>query len=680
MFKSGVYRSIFMTVMLLTAFVMSLVGYTVPASAEGSAAAAENAGNDWLRFTSAGHVLGFSSGGTMIASASHMLKTEFINARPVEPRADITDLKSASSSAPEFNKVSYNGLWGGVDLVYETNPGSLLKSTYYIAPEDIAQSVEQIRLQYNRPVKLDSSGNLVTVFDTGSMTESRPLAWQEIDGQKRAVAAGYRLYSVNQVGFTVEDYLPGLSLVIDPAITWSTFLGAFGGDEAFAVAVDGSGNVYVTGDSNESWGDPERAYGGGADAFVAKLDSNGSLTWNTFLGVAGSADIGRGIAVDGAGNVYVTGESSATWGGAPVRAYTGGVDAFAAKLASNGALTWNTFLGAAAGADVGYAIALDAGNNVYVAGDARAAWGAPVRDYTAGVDSFAAKLDTDGGLTWNTFLGGAGDDGGYGITVDATSVYTCGQSSATWGGPVRAFSGVINACVTKLNSTTGALTWNTFLGASTDAGYGIAVDGSGKVYVTGRSDAAWGTPMRVYSDGTDAFVAKLGSNGALTWNTFLGGAGTDLSWAVAVDDSGYVYTAGYSTAAWGSATPAYAGSNDGYVIKLDSASGVLNWSAFVGGGNGVDNCTGMALDGSDNIYVVGLSSAAWGSPVRAYSNFDAFAARLTNPTNVGSGGGNPGVGGTFTPVNRLLLIVPLAVLALAVVGGPCLALRRRRGR
>jgi hypothetical protein len=670
MFKSNIRRYILTSVMLLAAFVMSLVGYSVPVSAEGSAAAAENAGSDWLQFTSAGHVLGFSSGGTIIASSSHMLKTEFIHANPIKPQAD------TKGDTRDFSRVSYNDLWTGVDLVYAASPGAILKSTYYISSDEIAGAVEQIRLQYNRPVKLDISGNLVTAFDTGSITESRPLAWQEVGGEKRTVEASYRLYPDNEVGFTIEDYLPGLPLAIDPAITWNTFLGATSGDEAFAVAVDGSGNVYVTGDSNESWGGaPVRAYGGGADAFVAKLDSNGGLTWNTFLGKAGSADVGRGIAVDGAGNVYVAGESSATWG-TPVRFYTGGVDAFAAKLDSNGALTWNTFLGAA-GADVGYGIALDAGNNVYVVGDSRATWGAQVRSYTAGVDSFAAKLDTDGGLIWNTFLGGNGDDGGYGITVDATSVYICGQSSAAWGNPVRAFSGAINACVTKMNSTTGALTWNTFLGSSDEAGYGIAVDAGGKVYVTGRSNSTWGTPVRAYSVGTDAFVAKLGSNGALTWNTFLGGTGTDLSWAMAVDNSGYVYTAGYSTAAWGSATPAYAGSIDGYVVKLDSTSGVLNWNAFVGGGTSVDTCTGVALDGSGNIYVVGQSTGTWGSPLRAYSNNDAYAARLTNPTNVIV---NPGVGGTFTPVNRLLLVAVLVALALAVIGGPCLALRRRKGR
>ena len=192
----------------------------------------------------------------------------------------------------------------------------------------------------------------------------------------------------NEVGFAVGDYDHSQQLVIDPTLTWNTFLGGAGndliGNAGNNIAVDGSGNVYVTGSSAATWGTPVQAHGGGTyDAFVAKLDSSGNLLWNTFLG-AGGSDLGYGLAVDGGGNVYVGGYSSATWG-TPITAFAGGTnDAFVAKLAGNGSLVWNTFLGGT-GADKAYSLAVDGSGNVYVAGESTATWGTPVRAYSGGI-------------------------------------------------------------------------------------------------------------------------------------------------------------------------------------------------------------------------------------------------------------------------------------------------------
>ncbi|MGA3094069.1 MAG: SBBP repeat-containing protein, partial [Dehalococcoidales bacterium] len=354
--------------------------------------------------------------------------------------------------------------------------------------------------------------------------------------------------------------------------TWNTFLGDTGTDNVYAIAVDGSGNVYVSGYSTATWGAPVRAYTSGYDAFAAKLDSSGNLLWNTFLGDNGT-DYGQAIAVDGSGNVYVSGYSTATWG-APVRAYTAGTDAFAAKLDSSGALQWNTFLGAS-GEDYGNGIAVDGSGNVYVAGYSNATWGtSPVRAYASETDAFAAKLDSSGALTWNTFLGTSGYDYGYAIVVDGSgNVYVAGRSSTSWGAPVRAFtvSGFnTDAFAAKLDSS-GALTWNTFLGGSgNDYVYGIAVDGSGNVYVAGSSDATWGAPVRAYTLLNDAFATRLNSSGALTWNTFLGGNNTDDGYAIAVDGSGNVYVAGRSSTTWGTPVRAYTAGTDALAAKLDS--------------------------------------------------------------------------------------------------------------
>lgn len=441
-------------------------------------------------------------------------------------------------------------------------------------------------------------------------------------------------------------------------LVWNTFLGGPETHVGGGIAVDGRGNVYVVGTSAAPWGHPVRPYTAGMDAFVAKLDASGALVWNTFLGGPGG-DYGKAIAVDRNGNVYVTGTSmghealavneggqlyvqqtsGATWGGRPVRAYTTGRDAFVARLdATTGALVWNTFLGGS-GADEGHGIAVDGDRNVYVVGTSNAAWGgSPMRTHTAGKDAFAAKLDAASGvLVWNTFLGGSGSDEGWGIAVDGSgNLYVAGTSDAVWGGPVRPYVAGTDAFAARLNAASGALVWNTFLGSSGKySSTRIAVDGSGQVAVAGTSDGTWGTPVRAYTAGDDAFAAKLeAASGALVWNTFLGGSGrTDQGLAIAVDGSGDVYLTGSSDAAWGNPTRGFAGGDDAFAAKLNP-SGALVWNTFLGGtGHAIG--FGIAVDRGGSVYVSGVSSATWGNPVRAYKasapfkeGEDAFAAKL----------------------------------------------------
>jgi hypothetical protein len=251
---------------------------------------------------------------------------------------------------------------------------------------------------------------------------------------------------------------------------------------------------------------------------------------------SGGQGYASGIALDSSGNVYICGDTTATWG-SPTRAFTTGTDenagsdnAFAAKLTSNGSLIWNTFLGGGS-LSFGSGIAIDnSGGHVYVAGStgaewamdydysADATWGSPVRAYTPtpymqtwSWDTFAARVDSSGALTWNTFLGGPAignsNDDGNAIVVDSSgNVYAVGTSRATWGSPVQPFTSG-SGFAAKLNSSSGDLTWNTFPGGS-DA-HGIALDSSGNIYITGTSYATWGTPVLAFTTGSDAYVAKL---------------------------------------------------------------------------------------------------------------------------------------------------------------------------
>jgi hypothetical protein len=587
------------------------------------------------QYTAGGHVLGFRKDGVVIASRSHALKVEFVDARPVSPVEEGKPSESVKDrrAGQPLGRVTYHDLWDGVTVVYEKTESGVVESSYHIQPGEAKASnpVDKIRLRYNVPVRVDGSGNLVISFATGEMRETRPVAWQDVSRKKVAVEAEYRLLGEQEVGFKVGAYDPRYALVIDPVLSWNTFLGGSGWDQGMGIAVDTNGNVYVTGSSQTSWGlSPVRAYSGGNDAFVAKVGKNGALQWNTFLGQAGG-DQGSGIAVDASGNVYVTGLSNGPWESKPIDAYAGGgFDAFVAKLDANGILQWYTFLGGT-GIDFGQGIALDASGNSYVTGYSDASWGSPLNDYAGGYDAFVAKLDANGARGWNTFLGQAGGDQGSGIAMDTSgNSYVTGYSDATWGSPLLTFAGGQDAFVAKLD-VSGVLQWNLFLGgANDDQGNGLAVDASGNVYVTGMSKAVWGSPVRAYTGGQDAFVAKLDANGALQWNTFLGGSSGDYGFGIAVDTSGNSYVTGETYyATWGSPVRAYTAGYDSFAAKLD-ANGALRWNTFLGG-SGWDHGQGIAVDTSGNSYVTGYSDATWGSPLLPYAgSADAFVAKIGN--------------------------------------------------
>jgi hypothetical protein len=602
--------------------VLSLLPGILPAQAAQARPSDPAADAGLLQFTSGGHALGFTSDGMYAAAVDHALHVAFAGANAVQPQAD-SPANTDGQPAP-LGRVTYAGLWDGITLTYAAAAGGIYTATYTLAP---GADPAAIRLEYNAPVSVNEDGSLAIAFENGALTESAPIAWQEIGGRRVPVEASFQADG-QEAGFDVGAYDPRSALVIDPTLVWSTFLGGGGIELCYAVAVGPDGRIYATGLSADSWGSPLLPYTGNDDAFVAAFNPYGTLVWSTFLGGLGD-DSGSGIAVDLAGNVYAAGSSDAAWG-SPVRAFTANVDTFAAKLDSSGTLIWNTFVGGSGG-DFGYAIATDGGGNAYLTGLSTSGWGSPLIPHSPGNDAFTAKLNSSGNLVWHAFLGGNGDDYGQGIAVDGGgNVLAAGYSTATWGSPVRAYTGGEDAFAAKLTSA-GALVWNTFLGgAGNDDGSAVAADGSGNVYVTGISKAAWGAPVRSWSGGLDAFAAKLTSSGALTWNTFLGGSGDDSGLDIAVDRGGNVYLAGRSGAAWGSPLRAHAGGNDAFAAKL-RASGALAAHSFLGGSDN-DGGFGIAFDGS-GVYVAGYSGGAWGSPLNAFAGgtYDGLVARVNLP-------------------------------------------------
>jgi hypothetical protein len=239
-------------------------------------------------------------------------------------------------------------------------------------------------------------------------------------------------------------------------------------------------------------------------------------------------------------------------------------------------------------------------------------------------------LTIDPILSGMTFAGGTGDDSGNSIALDANgNIYITGWSNASWGSPIRPWAGNnYDAFVAKL-SPAGVLEWNTFLGGDpNDYGYAIGVDASGNVYAAGQSNATWGTPVSPFAGISDGFVAKLNNSGELQWNTFLGGADSDNVNGITVV-SGNIYVTGVSKATWGTPVNPFAGGgyNDAFVAKLNG-SGALQWNTFLGGTNS-DSGYSITLDTAENIYVAGASKSTWGAPISPFAGFrDAFIAKL----------------------------------------------------
>ncbi len=574
------------------------------------------------------------------------------------------------TNVPNYSKVRYQGVYPGVDLVYYGNQGGRLEYDFVVAPgadpsvvtlEVGAGGVRPAKRELRSPLQIAADGDLVIKTDGGAVRFQKPVVYQPAvnDGQRTTddgpsvhVDGHYALTASNQVRFALGPYDHTKPLVIDPTLIYSTYLGGSGYGLGVGIAVDSSGNAYVTGTTssiNFPIASPLQAtYGGGTwDAFVAKLNAAGSaLDYSTYLGGSGN-DFGSGIAVDSSGNAYVTGSTGSSTDFPIVNAlqttYGGGDrDAFVAKLNATGsALVYSTYLGGSY-EDDGNGIAVDASGNAYVTGSTESTNFPtkyplqPTNEAEAGYGTaFVAKLNfnaTTSALTmvYSTYLGGSYWDQGSGIAVDSSgNAYVTGQ---TWStnfptvNPLQASNENTSgtAFVAKLNSAGSALAYSTYLGgSSSDFGKGIAVDSSGNAYVTGltsSTDFPTANPLQATNEATPtkedptAFVAKLNSTGtALLYSTYLGGSYFDQGSGIAVDSSGNAYVTGqtYSTD-FPTVNPLQATnentSGTAFVAELNSTGSALVYSTYLGGSSS-DWGYGVAVDSSGNAYVSGQTSS-----------------------------------------------------------------------
>ena len=554
------------------------------------------------------------------------------------------------SGVPTYAKVQYTGVYPGIDLVYYGNQRQL-EYDFVITP---GANPKLIRLQFEgAKLKLTADGDLTVAGTNGVITFHKPVIYQIGNGHRKPVDGQFSLLAKNAVGFTLGQYDHRKPLVIDPVLIYSTYFGV--GLTAGAIAVDGSGNAYVTGStsvmgggltvttgafqtmSNGECANQNNCNGYLVNAFVTKLDPTGTaLVYSTYLG-GNFGDYSTGIAADSAGNAYVTGLANSknfpvTAGAFQTVNNAGKLDipnvpfapnAFVTKLNPTGtALIYSTYLG---------------GSGVELANVLFTAPGSTPAPYlTAGDYASSIAVDSSG----SAYVTGIANSADFPVTAGA--IQTVNNSP----GYILPNYGVSsNAFVTKLTPSGTALVYSTYLGGSgqsySGSAYGdeassIALDPSDNAYVTGyayssnfpvTSGAFQTVNGAAATGGTNAFVAKINQTGTgLLYSTYLGGhvSGAGLGYSgdygsgIAADSSGNAYVTGQASSknfpvtatAFQTVNNATTlGSGNAFVTKLNSTGTSLLYSTYLGGSGGYkgDYGVGIVVDGSNNAYVTGYA-------------------------------------------------------------------------
>jgi CSLREA domain-containing protein len=593
------------------------------------------------------------------------------------------------TDVPIYQKVHYDEVYEGIDLVFYGNLGQL-EYDWVVKPGADPSQIA-LRIAGAESMAIDAEGDLQLAVAGGLLEMLKPVAYQLLAGERVFVEASYHLSTqdpspqpfpqggeemvrddaslitdhASRLTLSLGAYDPAQPLIIDPVLSYATYLGGTSTEEDGDIALDKTGAVYLVGQTRSADFPHPNAFtspapGGGSlrgtqDAFVAKFGQNGLLVYASYLGGSGIDDA-IGVIVDPIGNAIVAGETDSA--DFPVAASPGttilqstkssGADAFVTKLNQNGsALIFSTYLGGT-GDDLGGRVAVNAVNQVYVLGsttsdDFPGTSGSPIQSTRAGgQDAFVTKLERDGAaILYSTYLGGPGldvDTGG-GIALDAAgNAYVTGDTaSTTFTGTAGSLiqpnfgGGATDAFVTKINHAGTAIVYSTFLGGSgDDVSTGIAVDLAGNAYVTG-STTSTGFPgtstsaiQNTLNGTSDAFVTKINGGGnALVYSTYLGGSGTESGYGIAVDGFGIAHVAGETTstnfpgAAGSTIQSTNGGGLDAFIVHVSHGGTTLKFSTYLGG-SGTDEAPRIAVDAAGSDYVAGTTQS---------TNFPTFAGQ-----------------------------------------------------
>ena len=544
-------------------------------------------------------------------------------------------------AVPTFGQVRFAAVYPGIDLLYHRSERQL-EYDFIVAP---GADPRAIALQFEGAdrVRIGAAGELILESGDARVFQHRPIVYQTIAGARRQVAGRYELKNPRTVAFALGAYDTNSPLVIDPILSFATYLGGKKADRAWAIAVDGAGSAFIAGETLSVFKEVppsgfQTNFAGGnkaaGDAFVAKLNPAGTaFEFLTYLG-GQSLDGAVGLALDAAGNAYIAGYTlSADFPVTPgvVQPAQAGKkldrlavkpgDAFVAKLSASGStLLYSTYLGGSS-FDNALAIAVDAAGNALITGTTETA-----ADYrvTNRVCRVRCTNDVCGPATCRTNVGKASEYFDelvvtnfisskrvgtnmvgtnivytYKVVEEVVTTTLLGVQTLDAGFPVTNAAqpfhgGSSDAFLAKLNASATALIYCTYLGGAADeVGSGVAVDPAGNAYVAGSTDSpdfpvTAGCFQPFFGGGRNAFVTSLDPAGIVRYSTFLGGAGNVVAYRVAVDAAGSAYVTGAKNSTDFPTTPGAI--NRGGVFR--TVDGAATWTPA---GNGLTQTTIDAL-------------------------------------------------------------------------------------
>lgn len=536
------------------------------------------------------------------------------------------------SGLRSFSRVVYPDLWPGIDLVFSGDQ-TKLKYEFLVHPGADPSLIRMAYRGLGDQLSLDQQGQLEIPTSVGTIHDEKPISFQDLG---RRIETSFKLAGQDNegrqvYGFKLGRYDRKSLLVIDPAIqAYAGFIGGSGEDEGHSVAVDAAGNAYITG-----------------------------IT--TSLPATFPDQVGPG----------------ATFGGRS--------DAFVARIKADGSgLDYAGYIGGA-GDEAGHSIAIDATGHAYIAGWTSSGestfpvTGGPDLTYGGAIDGFIARINPTGSaILFCGYIGGQDQDEALDIAIDtAGRAYLTGLTASDQttfpanGGPDLTFNGTIDAFVARVKADGTSLEYAGFIGgAGNDQAQGIAVDSSNNVYLTGLTTSTPATfpiagPLDATFNGAiDAFIAKINSTGTtITYCGYIGGDAIDEGTDIAIDQLGQATITG-RTASTQSTFPVTIGPDltangefDAFVAKVNSGGTALLYAGFIGGA-GNDEGNGVALDPAGNAYVVGRTSSSGASFPESNSfdltlggSVDGFVAMivatgefLNYATYIGGNGDDVGLG------------------------------------
>jgi hypothetical protein len=538
-------------------------------------------------------------------------------ARRLEQRSYHAPTGSVAHAAT-YDRLQYQDMYPGVDVVVRTQDGHL-EYDVNLQPGAALDDVV-VRCEGAEDLVVGEDGALLMQTALGPVRSEPPLTWETLpDGGRRLLAANYVRLDEQRFGFSVPDWDEAHPLVIDPGLSWATYLGSSSLDFVQAVASDENGNVVVAGYTlNNGFpstvGVYDATHNGSRDVFISCLTADGTtLLASTFLG-GNKDEEARAVALDGSGGVVVAGWTNSvnypTSAGALSGSYAGGLgtlrsDAFVTRLdASLSTLVFSTYLGSERD-DFASSVAVDDDDTVLLAGKTSSpGWpttvGAYDRTFNGGSievgDSFVMRLSADGNtMLWSTLLGGGLDEYAQAMAIAPDGAVTVAGWTSSVDFPTTAgvfgptLSGTSDGFVATLSSDGSSLLRSTFLGGSFDENAtAMQIEADGTVNVAGTTLSANFpvTPDAVqttYAGGGfygDGFVARLDDElTGVLWASFLGGSSDDFLTGLRVHDSGAILVSGWTNSA---DLPVSADADDTTLGGTTSTSSLV-FGTYIGG-------------------------------------------------------------------------------------------------